>query len=169
MTINETFSEQLNQQVSAEHQAALIYTQLAYELDRMSFPGMRDWMFAQAGEERVHAQKLADHLLARGYRVELNDIPVGSIKAATPLDAFEASLAHEQKVSEQIREIARVALDVQDLDSRQLIDWFLSEQIEEEATVSQIVGRLKFIDGDGPGLLRLEAELGARPVKTTEV
>lgn len=56
-----------------------------------------------------------------------------------------------------------------DLDSRPLLSWFLSEQIEEEATVSQIVGRLKFIDGDGPGLLRLEAELGARPVKTTEV
>lgn len=56
-----------------------------------------------------------------------------------------------------------------DLDSRPLLSWFPFEQIEEEATVSQIVGRLKFIDGDGPGLLRLEAELGARPVKTTEV
>ena len=50
-----------------------------------------------------------------------------------------------------------------------MLNWFLSEQIEEEATVSQIIGRLKFIDGDGPGLLRLDAELGARPVKTTEV
>ena len=160
--MDEKLQTLLNAQVNNEHGAALIYTQLAYEMDNLSFPGMRDWFMAQAGEERVHAQKLADHLLARGYRVELNDIPVGSIKAATPLDAFEASLAHEQKVSEQIREIARVALDIQDLDSRQLIDWFLAEQIEEEDTVSEIIDQIKLVGNDGAGLLRIDSRLANR-------
>ncbi|MBK4138815.1 ferritin [Corynebacterium macginleyi] len=160
--MDEKLQTLLNNQVINEHGAAMVYTQLAYEMDNLSFPGMRDWFMAQAAEERVHAQKLADHLLARGYRVELNDIPVGSIKAATPLDAFEASLAHEQKVSEQIREIARVALDVQDLDSRQLIDWFLSEQIEEEAGVSEIIDQIKLVGNDGAGLLRIDSHLANR-------
>lgn len=160
--MDEKLQTLLNNQVINEHGAAMVYTQLAYEMDNLSFPGMRDWFMAQAAEERVHAQKLADHLLARGYRVELNDIPVGSIKAATPLDAFEASLAHEQKVSEQIREIARVALDVQDLGSRQLIDWFLSEQIEEEAGVSEIIDQIKLVGNDGAGLLRIDSHLANR-------
>ena len=160
--MDEKLQTLLNNQVINEHGAAMVYTQLAYEMDNLSFPGMRDWFMAQAGEERVHAQKLADHLLARGYRVELNDIPVGSIKAATPLDAFEASLAHEQKVSEQIREIARVALDIQDLDSRQLIDWFLAEQIEEEDTISEIIDQIKLVGNDGAGLLRIDSRLANR-------
>ncbi len=88
---------------------------------------------------------------------------------ALALQAVEFALAHEQKVSQAIRDLFRESENNGDLDSRPLLNWFLSEQIEEGATVSQIVGRLKFIDGDGPGLLRLEAELGARPVKTTEV
>ena len=146
--MDEKLQTLLNEQVINEHGAALIYTQLAYEMDNLSFPGMRDWFFKQAEEEREHAQKFAEHLLDRGYRVELGDIQVGSVKAATPLDAFEASLAHEQKVSEQIREIARTADAAGDLDSRALINWFLEEQVEEESTVSEIIDQLKLVGND---------------------
>ena len=82
---------------------------------------------------------------------------VGSV-----LDAFEAAFAHEQKVSDSIRNLYRLAESEGDLDSRPLLNWFLEEQIEEEATVSEIVGRVKMINEDGPGLLRLDEELGAR-------
>jgi len=160
--MNEKLQTLLNTQVINEHGAALVYTQLAYEMDDLSFPGMRDWFYAQAEEERTHAQKFADHLLDRGYRVELGDIPVPSIKAATPLDAFEAAYAHEQKVSGQIREIARLADEVQDLDSRALVNWFLNEQIEEEDTVSEIIDQIKLVGNDGSGLLRIDARLGSR-------
>lgn len=160
--MDEKLQTLLNEQVINEHGAALIYTQLAYEMDNLSFPGMRDWFFKQAEEEREHAQKLAEHLLDRGYRVELGDIQVGSVKAATPLDAFEASLAHEQKVSEQIREIARTADAAGDLDSRALINWFLEEQVEEESTVSEIIDQLKLVGNDGSGLLRIDGSLAQR-------
>lgn len=160
--MNEKLQSLLNAQVINEHGAALIYTQLAYEMDDLSFPGMRDWFYAQAAEEREHAQKLANHLLARGYRVELTDVPVPSVKAATPLDAFEAAYAHEQKVSEQIREIARTADEVKDLDSRQIVNWFLDEQIEEEDTVTEIIDQIKLVGNDGSGLLRIDAALGSR-------
>lgn len=160
--MDEKLQTLLNAQVNNEHGAALIYTQLAYEMDNLSFPGMRDWFFKQAEEEREHAQKFAEHLLDRGYRVELEDIQVGSVKAATPLDAFEASLAHEQKVSEQIREIARTADAAGDLDSRALINWFLEEQVEEESSVSEIIDQLKLVGNDGSGLLRIDGSLAQR-------
>ena len=160
--MDEKLQTLLNAQVNNEHGAALIYTQLAYEMDNLSFPGMRDWFFKQAEEEREHAQKFAEHLLDRGYRVELEDIQVGSVKAATPLDAFEASLAHEQKVSEPIREIARTADAAGDLDSRGLINWFLEEQVEEESSVSEIIDQLKLVGNDGSGLLRVDGSLAQR-------
>ena len=160
--MDEKLQTLLNAKVNNEHGAALIYTQLAYEMDNLSFPGMRDWFFKQAEEEREHAQKFAEHLLDRGYRVELEDIQVGSVKAATPLDAFEASLAHEQKVSEQIREIARTADAAGDLDSRGLINWFLEEQVEEESSVSEIIDQLKLVGNDGSGLLRVDGSLAQR-------
>ncbi|MDO5032602.1 ferritin [Corynebacterium sp.] len=160
--MDEKLQTLLNDQVIHEHGAAMIYTQLAYEMDNLSFPGMRDWFYKQAEEEHMHAQKIADHLLARGCRVELSDIPVGSHKAATPLDAFEAAYAHEQKVSEQIREIARTADEVKDLDSRTLINWFLDEQIEEESRVSEIVDQIKLVGNDGSGLLRIDEALANR-------
>ena len=109
--MDEKLQTLLNNQVISEYGASMVYTQLAFEMDNLSFPGMRDWFMGQAAEERVHAEKIADHLLSRGYRVELNDIPVGSVKAANPQDAFQASLEHEQKVSEEIRTIARAALE----------------------------------------------------------
>ncbi|MBC2681029.1 ferritin [Corynebacterium anserum] len=163
MSINKKFAKQLNQQVIAEHEAALIYTQLAYELDRLSFSGMRDWMFEQAKEEREHAQKFAQHLLDRGERVQLGTVNVPAIKISSPLEAFEASLAHEEKVSELIRELARTADKVGDIDSRSLLNWFLDEQIEEESTVGEIIDRIKIVGTDGSGLLRIDQELGSRP------
>ena len=162
MEINEKFQKQLNEQVTAEHQAALVYTQLAYELDRLSFDGMSSWMQAQAGEEREHAQKFAQHLLDRDARVDIETVEMPSLKISTPLDAFEASLEHERKVSALIRELVKTADEVGDIDSRNLLNFFLEEQIEEEATVSGIIDRIKLVGNDGSGLLRIDAELGNR-------
>jgi len=162
METNEKFQKQLNEQVTAEHQAALVYTQLAYELDRLSFDGMSSWMQAQATEEREHAQKFAQHLLDRDARVDIETIEMPSLKISTPLDAFEASLEHERKVSALIRELVKTADEVGDIDSRNLLNFFLEEQIEEEATVSGIIDRIKLVGNDGSGLLRIDAELGSR-------
>lgn len=161
MNINEKLLDTLNTQVTAEHQAALLYTQLAYELDALSFSGMSTWMAAQADEERVHAEKIADHILARGEHVRLSDIEIPDVTVTSPLEAFSLALGHEQKVSAMIRNLARVADEVQDFDSRTLVNWFLNEQIEEEDTVGEIIDQLKMVGEDGSGLLRIDARLGA--------
>ena len=77
------------------------------------------------------------------------------------VDVFEIALEAEQGVSEAIRNLYRLAEDQRDLDSRPTIDWFISEQVEEEATVGEILGRVRLVGDDGPGLLRIDAELAA--------
>src|SRR5699024_4378032 len=162
MSINQKLEEALNNQVIAEHQAALVYTQLAYELDRLSLTGMSTWMFAQADEEREHAQRFADHLSHRDARVSLKSIELPEIRIDSALEAFELSLEHEKKVSAMIRELVAIAEEVKVVDSRPLLCPFISEQLEEEATVSEIIDRLKLVGADGSGLLRLDAQLGGR-------
>lgn len=162
MSMNEQLAKVMNEQVTHEQRAALLYTQLGYEMDRLSFPGMRDWMFAQAEEEREHAQKFAQHLLDRDERVDIATIEMPDVKVSTPLAAFEAALEHEKHVSELIRQITRVADEAGDLDSRSLLNWFLDEQIEEEASIGEIVDHIRLVGNDGAGLLRIDAKLGAR-------
>ena len=104
----------------------------------------------------------------RGNHPVIGDVPAFKHAAKTALDCFQAALEHEQRVSEAIRGLYRRAEQADDLDSRPLLNWFLSEQLEEESTVNEIVGRITLTDNDGPGLLRLDDELAQRPARTTE-
>ena len=161
--INEQLKEAMTQQVTEEYAAAYMYRYLANEMDVLSFPGLCAWLTAQAQEETEHAQKFAKHLIDRGEHVQPRTITIDAPAINGPLDAFRAALAHEQKVSEQIRTIARLADEVGDLESRGLLNWFLTEQIEEEATVGEIVDQLELVGADGSGLLRIDATLADRP------
>lgn len=162
MTINEKIASAFNNQVTAELEASMVYLQLSYVLDELGLTGMRDWMQAQSKEELVHAQKFAQHLLDRDYTPQIGDIAPPKLDVSTALEAFDAALAHEQKISGLIRELAAIQDAEKDYDSRALIDWFLSEQIEEEATVGEIIDRLRLAGNSGSGILRIDGELGSR-------
>ena len=168
MKLSETLENAFNAQITLEFQASLVYRQLAIELELRDLPGMAAWLRHQADEEIVHANKFIDHVADRDNHPRIGAVAAPVVAVGSVLDAFEAARAHEEKVSASIRDLYRLAESEGDLDSRPLLNWFLEEQIEEEATVSEIVGRVKLIDDDGPGLLRLDEELGARPVATTE-
>lgn len=161
MSINEKLAAALNNQITAELEASMVYLQLSYILDDFSLTGMRNWMQAQHKEELDHAAQFSKHLLDRDYRPQIGDIAPPKLDANSAIEAFEASLAHEQKVTAMIRELAEIADSVKDYDSRPLIDRFLEEQIEEEATVKEILDRLRIAD-TGSGILRIDAELAAR-------
>lgn len=162
MAINERLASAINNQVTAEVEASLVYLQLSYFLDDMGLTGMRDWMKAQSKEELEHAHKFSQHLLDRGYVPQIGDVAPPKLDITTAVDAFEASLAHEQKISGLIRELAVIQDVEKDYDSRALINWFLEEQIEEEATVGEILNRLRIAGDSGSGILRIDAELGSR-------
>lgn len=155
-------------QITLEFEASIVYRQLAIEMDLQALPGMAAWLRHQADEEIVHANKFIDHLLDRDNHPLIGDVNASKEQIGSALEAFQAALKHEQKVSESIRDLYRKAEEAGDLDSRPLLNWFLTEQIEEEATVSEIVDRIELTGDDGPGLLRLDEELGKRPARGTE-
>lgn len=168
MQMNETLEAAFNDQITLEFHASLVYRQLAIELELKDLPGMSAWLRHQADEEIVHANKFIDHLADRDNHPRIGALEAPLASAGTVLEIFQAALAHERRVSESIRSLYRLAEQQGDLDARPLLNWFLEEQVEEEATVSEIVGRVQLINEDGPGLLRLDEELGARPAKSTE-
>lgn len=168
MKLSPTLETAFNDQLTLEFGASMVYRQLAIEMEIRDLPGMASWLRHQADEEIVHANKFIDHVSDRGNQPVIGAIAAPNVSVDSVLDCFQAALAHEEKVSAAIRDLYRAAEKEGDLDSRPLLNWFLEEQIEEEATVSEIVGRVELIDNDGPGLLRLDAELGARPVGSTE-
>ncbi len=162
MKMNESLEQRFNDQITLEFAASIVYRQLAIEMDDKDLPGIATWFRLQADEEITHAGKFIDHLSDRGNRAQIGDIPAPDLTASTVEDCFAGALSHERRVSESIRELYRAAEKEDDLDSRPLLNWFLQEQVEEEATVEEILGRVKLIAGDGPGLLRLDEELAGR-------
>ncbi|MDU0479822.1 ferritin [Staphylococcus chromogenes] len=162
MTMHEKLKEALNDQVTAELEAALTYLQLSYIVDDLGLNGMRDWLRAQSAEELTHAQLFAEHLAARDVTPAIQAIPAPARPEATALAVFEAALTHEHKISDKVRNLAAIVDEVKDYDARPLIDSFLAEQIEEVATVREILDRIRIVGEDGSGLLRIDSELGSR-------
>ncbi|MGP6174403.1 ferritin [Corynebacterium sp. A21] len=162
MTIHEEFQQALNEQITAELEASLVYLQLSYALDDLGLVGMRDWMKNQSEEEQVHAAKFSQHLLNRDVLPQIGNISAPIVKVESALEAFEAALNHEKMISERIRRLAELQITHKDYDSRPLIDTFLAEQVEEEATIDEILDRIKIVGNSGSGILRIDGELGAR-------
>lgn len=162
MELNGKLADAFNDQITLELQAATVYRQLAIEMDVLSLSGMAAWFRAQAAEELEHAEKFISHMTDRSAHPRIGAMDAPTVSVATVQDAFEISLGHEKKVSEAIRDLYRLAQNEGDIDSIPLLHWFIEEQVEEEASVGGILDRVKMINNDGNGLLRLDAELGDR-------
>lgn len=162
MKLNDTLAAAFSEQITLELESSIVYLQLAIELEDQDLPGMASWMRLQSDEERAHAAKFIEHVTDRGNKPQIGAIAAPAGLETGVVAAFQASLAHEQKVSESIRNLYRLVQSEGDIDAIPLLNWFVEEQIEEEATVSEILGRLALIGGSGEGLLRLDADLGSR-------
>lgn len=162
MSLPETLADALNQQVTVELASSIAYIQLQAYFAAEDLPGMAHWMEVQAGEEREHADKLIQHIVARGGLVRIGDIESPDDDVKSPLAAFQAALAQERKVSESIRELYRLATEIGDIDSIPLLQWFVAEQIEEEASAGEIIAHLERAGNDGSMLLILDRALGER-------
>lgn len=160
MKLTDVLEEKFSEQVTLEFEASLVYRQLAIEMDLRDLPGIAGWLRRQADEEIAHANKWIDHMNDRGNHPKIGAVAAPKVDVDTVDDVFETALQHERRVSDSIRNLYRAAND--DIDSKSLIQWFVSEQVEEEASVAEIVGQLKLINGDGPGLLSLDEELSSR-------
>jgi ferritin len=148
----------LNDQMNLEFASAHLYLAMAAHMDARNLVGSATWMRMQAQEETEHAMRFFDHILDRGGRVRLGTIEAPPEEFGSPLEAFSRALEHERKVSAAILELSKQA----DRTTQVFLEWFITEQVEEERTVEQIVGSMELAGDSGAALLILDRELGAR-------
>jgi ferritin len=154
--------EAFNQQITVELESSIAYLQMAAYLDGRGLTGMAGWMRAQSAEERDHALRFFDFVLDRGNQVAIGAVEGPKTGFDSPQDVFETALAQEKRVSEAIANLYQLATAETDAASFPLLQWFLQEQVEEEATVSEIIDRLALAGTSGTALLQLDRELGGR-------
>jgi ferritin len=162
MPMNQATNTALNSQITMELQAAHSYLAMAAWFDSTGFPGMAAWMRAQSAEETQHALKFYQFVLDRDGRVELGSLAAPKSDFESITAVFEAGLAQEREVTAGINDLYALALDEKDFASLPLLDWFITEQIEEESTFSQILDDLKLAGDTAQAVLFLDRELGAR-------
>jgi ferritin len=160
--LNDKVAAAMNDQLQRELQSAYVYLGMAAHSEAESLPGMAAWFRRQFDEEQMHALKIYDFIIDRGARVELKQLDAASTTYSSPLQVFESALEHERKVTAAINELYDLVAREKDFASQALLDWFATEQVEEEKTVGQIVDDLKRIGDDGNGLFLLDKDLGTR-------
>lgn len=162
MQLSDKLQAAMNQQINAELHSAYIYLAMSAYFESEGFTGMAHWMRHQYEEEVEHAMKFFDYINERRGRVTLE--PIAAVPSAwdSPLAVFEAALAHEEKVSAMILDIVNIAIKDKDQAAVSFLNWFVDEQVEEEASADAIVTKIK-IGGNTPQtLLFLDAQLGKR-------
>jgi len=162
MAMTPQLQDAYNDQITLEFASSFAYLQMAAFFEDTNLPGFATWMRQQAEEERLHAMKFFEFVLDRGNQVELRSIPSPSSDFTSPLSVFEASLAHERKVTAAIHDLYGQATEGKDYESLPLLHWFINEQIEEESTVSELIEQIAMAGENGAALLLLDRELGTR-------
>jgi ferritin len=160
--ISKKMQDALNKQINAELYSAYLYLAMAAEFESQNLKGMARWMEVQAKEETSHAKKLYDFVNDRGGRVALKAIDAPPSEWKTPAAAFQAAYEHEQKVSAMINDLVDVARSEKDKAAEVMLAWFVDEQVEEEATASEVAEKLKMIKESANGLFMLDSVLGKR-------
>ena len=170
--LSETMNKALNDQINAELYSAYLYYSMAAYFEGLSLKGFSHWMRVQAQEELSHAMKFYDFINQRGGRVNLLQIEAPPTQWNSPQAVFEATLEHEQKGTGLINELVELALAEHDHASNIFLQWFVSEQVEEEDSANDVVEKIKLVGDAKGGLFMLDRELGQRvftpPAATSE-
>lgn len=160
--LNRKMEKALNDQINAELYSAYLYLAMEAHFTMEGLPGFAAWMRAQTQEEMFHAMKMYDFIHERGGQAVLAAIAKPPGKWKSPVDVFENVLAHEQKVTGLINGLVDLALAEKDHATHIFLQWFVTEQVEEEASAGEVLQKLKLIGKDANGLFVLDRELGQR-------
>ncbi len=160
--LSEKILQALNRQITYEYAASYTYLAMAAYFESLSLTGFAHWFRVQSEEEREHTLRFFDYVNDRGGRVMLGAIDEPQNEFASPLDAFEHALAHEQRVTASINAIYALAAQENDYATMSMLKWFIDEQVEEEKSVDEIIHHLKLVGDDGVGLLLLDRQLAER-------
>lgn len=160
--MNKRVEEALNKQLSAELYSSHLYLSMAAYLTAQNLNGFANWMKVQSEEERTHAMKFFDYIDDRDGRIEIGKLDEPKKEWNGIIDLFEEVLKHEKHVTSLINDVAAIAEEEKDRATINFLKFFIDEQVEEEATVGDLLDQLKLIDGNGTGLFMLDKEAKTR-------
>ncbi len=160
--MNEKIRKALNEQINAEFYSSYLYLSMTSYFKRLSLDGFARWMEVQAIEELTHAMKFFNFVSERGGKVDLTAIEGPPTSWDSPLSVFEAVYKHEVKVTALIYNLVNIATEEKDHATANFLQWFITEQVEEETSADSLVQKLKLIGGEGGGLYMLDKELAQR-------
>ena len=169
--LSEKLIEAINDQITFEYHSAFIYKAMQAYFEDEDLPGMANWMDVQFLEEMSHAEKMFAFVCETGGRVQIKAMEAPGNNYTSALEVFEASLHHEQIVTSRINALMDLAQEEKNHAAQIFLQWFVTEQVEEEASASHIIAKLKRISEDGRGLMMIDQELAKRtftPIDATE-
>lgn len=160
--LKERMLNSLNDQINAEQYSALLYLSMSAWFEEKGLPGFANWMYVQYQEELTHANKIFNYVNERSGRVKLKAIEQMPTEFDSVIAVVEQTLEHEQKVTGMIDNLVDIASEERDHATHSFLQWFVDEQVEEEANVTEILDNLKLIEGKGNGIFMLDRELRQR-------
>jgi ferritin len=160
--INSKVESALNDQVRKEFYSSYLYLSMAAHFASLNLKGFAHWMKIQANEETKHAMKIYEHLNERGGNIILQQIDAPPSNWKSPKEIFAQAYQHEQKVTESINKIVELAREEKDNATEVFLQWFVNEQVEEEASAYEITQKLQLIGDNAAALVMLDAEFGKR-------
>jgi ferritin len=163
--IKKNIQDEINEQITREIYSSILYLSMAGYFTAKNLTGFANWMRIQAKEEMDHAMKMFDYVLDRGGETKINTIEAPPENWDSPLAIIEATYEHEKKVTEYINHLAELAINERDHATNNLMQWFVDEQVEEEASVDEILSRMKMMEGFPGGLIMIDTELAKRTYK----
>ena len=152
----------MNDQIAMEFHAAYLYLSMSAYFESQNLPGFAGWMRQQYQEEVTHALRFLDFLQESGEKVELQSIPKPGGAFKGPLDVMKKALAHEKKVTASITKLYEMAQKERNYPAQLMLQWFITEQQEEEKMASDIIAKLELVGDNGPALLMMDREMGSR-------
>lgn len=162
MKINKKVEDAIIKQINAELYSAYLYLGMSSKCTETNLKGFANWLYVQAQEEMTHAMKFYRFVLERGGHPALSAIEGVRTDWKSPLEMFQAAYDHEQKVTAMINNIVDIALAEKEHATVSMLNWFVDEQVEEEANSSEIAEKLKLIGESKEGLFMLDKELSTR-------
>lgn len=162
MKLNNKLSEQISKQITAEYHSAYLYLSMSAYCSKLGFQGFANWMHVQAQEELAHGTHMFEYILQRGELPQLSEIPSPVRDYNGLSDVFEQALAHEKHITELIHSIASSAMQEGDHAAYAFIQWYVTEQVEEEASADAVLQKLNQIGHNPSMLYALDAEMAAR-------
>ncbi|MGI6393160.1 MAG: ferritin [bacterium] len=160
--LNKKIEKIINEQMNFEIYSGYIYLAMSAYMDSIDLPGFANWMRAQWEEEFYHAMKMYNYLVERGGRPVFSTVPEPPKTWKSAKAAFENALEHEQIVTGRINDIMDAAIKENDHATKSFINWYIDEQVEEEASVDSIIKKLNLMKESGHGIFMLDKELGER-------